>query len=171
VFDVGIGYDDTISDAQEIAMSVLLDHPAVLKDPEPWVLVNDLRASTVNLRVYFWLDGSRHSWLMARSSVIRLVKRAFQERGISIPDEAREIIFPRGVHVTMEKPEDDGGVEENAHSAKKAAPVRGGSEAAATRAEGGLQSEAGMIREQARQAQPAEPEENLLQDEPGSDAR
>jgi small-conductance mechanosensitive channel len=171
VFDVGIGYDDTINDAQDIAMSVLLDHPAVLKDPEPWVLVNDLSASTVNLRVYFWLDGSQHSWLKVRSSVIRLVKRAFQEKGISMPDEAREIIFPRGVHVTMEKPEDDGGPEENARSVKETAAGGGDSEAAATRAEGGLQSEAGMIREQARQAQPVEPEENLLHDEPESETQ
>ncbi|MGK2961516.1 MAG: mechanosensitive ion channel domain-containing protein [Gemmatimonadaceae bacterium] len=169
VFEVGIGYDDTISDAQEIAMSVLLDHPAVLKDPEPWVLVNDLRASTVNLRVYFWLDGSRHSWLKVRSSVIRLVKRAFQERGISIPDEAREILFPRGVHVTLEKPEDDGGPGEGERKAKKPDAERiDDSTAASTRAEGGLNSEAEVIREQARQAQPVEPEENLLQDESGS---
>ncbi len=171
VFDVGIGYADTISDAQEIAMSVLLDHPAVLKDPEPWVLVNDLRASTVNLRVYFWLDGSQHSWLKARSSVIRLVKRAFQERGISIPDEAREILFPRGVHVTLEKPGEDGGPGESEPGASKPDAERVDSEAASTKAEGGLHSEAGDIKEQARQAQPVEPEENLLQDESGSQKR
>ena len=30
-FDVGIGYDDSINEAQEIALQVLTDHPAVLK--------------------------------------------------------------------------------------------------------------------------------------------
>jgi small conductance mechanosensitive channel len=165
VFDVGIGYDDVISDAQEIARSVLLNHPAVLNDPEPSVLVNDLNTSTVTLRVYFWLDGSKHSWLKVRSSVIRLVKRAFQENGISMPDEAREILFPRGVHVTLEKNEaDDAGGEE---SRSKRIPSRdgAGSEAVSTSAEGGLHSEAGVIKEQARQAQPVPPEENLLHDE------
>ena len=38
-FVVGIGYDDSVNDAQEIARKVLADHPAVLHDPEPWVLV------------------------------------------------------------------------------------------------------------------------------------
>ena len=170
VFDVGIGYEDVISDAQEIARSVLLDHPAVLKDPEPSVLVNDLGTSTVNLRVYFWLDGSQHSWLKVRSSVIRLVKRAFQDRGISMPDEAREMIFPRGVHVTLEEPEAGETSRSDERSERKRKPARPGSDAVATEAEGGLYSEAGVIREQARQAQPVPPEENLLNEEPVNNA-
>ena len=63
----------------------------MLKDPEPWVLVDNLGTATVNLKVYFWLNGKEHSWLKVRSSVIRLVKRAFQENGVSMPDAEREI--------------------------------------------------------------------------------
>ena len=100
-FVVGIGYDDSINEAQEIARKVLADHPAVLNDPEPSVLADSLGRSTVNLRVYFWLNGREHSWLKVRSSVIRLVKIAFQEHGISMPDESREVVFPHGVPVTM----------------------------------------------------------------------
>ncbi len=105
-FVVGIGYDDAINEAQEIARKVLADHPAVLNDPEPSVLADSLGSATVNLRVYFWLNGREHSWLKVRSSVIRLVKLAFQNQGISMPDEAREVVFPQGVPVTMlaEKP-------------------------------------------------------------------
>jgi hypothetical protein len=70
---------------------------AVLNDPEPAVLVDSLGRSTVNLRVYFWLNGHENSWLKVRSSVIRLVKLAFQQQGISMPDEAREVVFPQGI--------------------------------------------------------------------------
>ena len=56
-FVVGIGYDDAINEAQEIALQVLADHPAVLMIPEPLVLVDSLGKSTVDLRVYFWLNG------------------------------------------------------------------------------------------------------------------
>ncbi|MEX0643556.1 MAG: mechanosensitive ion channel family protein [Pirellulales bacterium] len=94
-FVVGIGYDDSINEAQEIARKVLVDHPAVLNDPEPSVLADSLGRATINLRVYFWLNGREHSWLKVRSSVIRLVKLAFQKHGISMPDEAREVVFPR----------------------------------------------------------------------------
>ncbi|HSN81208.1 MAG TPA: mechanosensitive ion channel family protein, partial [Polyangiales bacterium] len=65
-FIVGIGYDDSIPFAQEVAMKVLAEHPAVLSEPEPLVLVEDLGPSTVNLRVYFWLDGGRHSWVKVK---------------------------------------------------------------------------------------------------------
>jgi hypothetical protein len=84
-----------------IARKVLMDHPAVLNDPEPSVLADSLGRATINLRVYFWLNGREHSWLKVRSSVIRLVKLAFQQRGISMPDEAREVVFPQGVPVTI----------------------------------------------------------------------
>ena len=100
-FTVGIGYDMPIAKAQEISLEVLRDHPAVLDDPEPWSLVDSLGPSAVVLRIYFWLDGSRHSWLKVRSSVIRLVKRAFQDAGITIPDPSRELVFPKGVPVIM----------------------------------------------------------------------
>ena len=85
-FIVGIGYDDSITFAQEVALKVLAEHPAVLHDPEPLVLVENLGSSTVNLRIYFWLDGGQHSWAKVKSSVIRLTKRAFQDAGISLPD-------------------------------------------------------------------------------------
>jgi hypothetical protein len=67
-FIVGIGYDDSIPFAQEVALKVLAEHPAVLNEPEPLVLVENLGPSTVNLRVYFWLDGGRHSW---ESEIVR----------------------------------------------------------------------------------------------------
>jgi small-conductance mechanosensitive channel len=154
-FIVGIGYDDSIPGAQEVALKVLAEHPAVLDEPEPLVLVENLGPSTVNLRVYFWLDGSRHSWLKVTSSVIRLVKRAFQDAGISMPDEAREVTFPDGIPVRML--EGEGATEPAArHRTKVAAEP----ETVATRAEAGLESEAGEIREQARRSWT--PGENLL---------
>lgn len=36
---VGIGYDDSINDVQEIARKALADRPSVLNAPEPSVLV------------------------------------------------------------------------------------------------------------------------------------
>ncbi len=163
-FVVGIGYDDTISEAQEIARQVLADHPAVLNDPEPAVLADSLGKSTVNLRVYFWLNGREYSWLKVRSSVIRQVKRAFQEHDIWMPDEAREVVFPQGIPVTMlERIPTD----EHAATPGKQPPTEPRHkevDLASTKAEAGLYSEATVIKEQARQAQPLKEGENLLPD-------
>lgn len=156
-FLVGIGYDDSIPAAQEVALKVLADHPAVLREPEPLVLVENLGSSTVNLRVYFWIDGAQHSWLKVKSSVIRFVKRAFQDAGISLPDEAREVTFPNGVPVRIM----EGELAEKSDQARR--PKRSGEpEAVSTRAEAGLASEAEEIKKQARSSWT--PGQNLLTD-------
>jgi len=163
-FVVGIGYDDAINEAQEIALGVLIDHPAVLSDPEPAVLADSLGTSTANLRVYFWINGREHSWLKVRSSVIRLVKRAFQEHGISMPDEAREVIFPQGIPVIMNegKPAEAQTTAQGKRFSAEARHVE--LDVVSTKAEAGLYSEATVIEEQARQAQPLKEGENLLPD-------
>ena len=85
-------------------MKILNDHPAVLSDPKVLVLVDRLGSATVNLKVYFWYDGSIYNRFKIKSSLIRLVKQSFEKEGISMPDEAREIIFPDGVPVSMLEP-------------------------------------------------------------------
>lgn len=154
-FIVGIGYDESIAVAQQVALKVLAEHPAVLSEPEPLVLVDNLGPSTVNLRVYFWLDGGRYSWLKVRSSVIRHVKRAFQDSGISLPDEAREVTFPDGVPVRMIEGEGTAEAAGPAPAKPTAEP-----ETVATSAEAGLQSESEEIKGQARRSWT--PGENLL---------
>ncbi len=56
--EVGIGYDDSIADAQEVIVAVLRAHEAILHDPPPMVLVDALGASTVNLGPF--LDRRPH---------------------------------------------------------------------------------------------------------------
>lgn len=162
-FVVGIGYDDRIGEAQEVARRVLERHPAVLTHPEPLVLAEELGAATVKLRIYFWLNGREHSWPKVRSSVIRLVKRAFQDEGISMPDEAREVIFPRGIGVTMAS-QASGAVQVEASAPAGGPDLR--PEAVVTPAEGGLSSEADTLKEQAQQARQPDEQEDLLRGGP-----
>lgn len=118
MFSVGIGFDDSISDAQELIMQTLQKHEAVMKDPAPLVLVDALGAATVNLKGFYWIDQSTHSGLKVGSSVIRQVKETLSEANISMPDEARELVFPHGVPVRMI--EDSGA--STSESAKTAPP-------------------------------------------------
>ncbi|WP_289043490.1 mechanosensitive ion channel family protein [uncultured Aliiroseovarius sp.] len=96
-FDVGVGYDAAISDVQEIILAELFAHEAISAEPEPMVLADTLGAATVNIKIYYWFDGAAISPLKLRSVLIRRVKKALTEAGISMPDEAREIIFPEGI--------------------------------------------------------------------------
>lgn len=100
-FKIGIGYDDPTTEAQEIVLERVKTHKAVLNDPPPKVLLEELGASTINLIVFIWVDGTTHDVHSVRSSCMRIVKQALMKAGISLPDEAREVIFPNGVPVEM----------------------------------------------------------------------
>lgn len=156
-FTVGIGYENDTAAAQAVALEVLDKHPAVLKDPEALVLVDQLGAATVDLQVSFWYVGTIFNGPKIRSSVIRLVKRAFDEDGISMPDEAREVIFPDGVPVRM--------IEHELKAEQTTGPQPAiESDRVKVSGEGDLASEEEQLRKQARQARIPEEGIDLLQD-------
>lgn len=167
-FVIGIGYDASILQAQELVSEVLDTHPAVLKTPEPLVLVEELGASTVNLRVYFWCNTRQYSYIKIRSSLIRLTKHAFGDAGISMPDAAREIIFPQGVPVipvaptTMDAPviEPDTSQSSSVSASKPMVEV----EPITSASEGDLHSDEEELRDQAEQSRPSDGGEDLLGD-------
>jgi small conductance mechanosensitive channel len=153
-----INFDAPIQKAQETALAVLAGHPMVLPNPEPLVLVDDLGPATVNVKVYYWFDGGKHSQGKLRSSVIRLVKTALNEAGISLTDTAREIVFPRGVQIRMdERPPDTSPGPTRANT-----DILRNDHDIASACEKDLHSEAGEIRRQGQKGWSPEKGENLL---------
>lgn len=162
-FSVGIGYDASIGHAQEIIVEVLKTHVAVLNEPEPLVLVDDLAASTVNLTVFYWFDSTVYSPVKIRSSLLRLTKRALLENGVSMPDDAREVIFPMGVPIIRQRE----GQPTSADQATQPAPFtpdQSETTEGATAAEGHLTTDEADIKVAANETAGPESEENLLQD-------
>jgi hypothetical protein len=133
------------------------------------VLVEQLASSTINLRVYFWVDGAQHSKLKVRSALMRMALRALEEENVSMPDDAREIIFPAGVPVRMlEQPVDASGKPQPqpAQPAPSAAAEEMREEDRhdeATSAEGNLESETAELNEQARRSRSPEEGADILE--------
>lgn len=98
-FVVGVGYDADIQHAQQMAREITIGQENVLRDPEPQILIDELGPSTYNLKVYFWVDVEKTSVVKMSSVLMRNITLAFLEAGISMPDDAREIIFPQGLTV------------------------------------------------------------------------
>ncbi|HVX10601.1 MAG TPA: mechanosensitive ion channel family protein [Pirellulales bacterium] len=163
-FVVRIGYLDSVNAAQDAAISVLHQHPAILQDPEPMVLVDELDAASVVLRIYFWVDARQYSDLKVRSSAMRQVKSALQEAKMLSPDGIQQIAFPKGIVVYQD--------DQKKRANQDAKSVRATSAPAETcsgesckpsvAAEGGLRSEARELHEQAAEAPLPLPGENLL---------
>lgn len=154
-FVVGIDYDEDLSEVERIIQDVLTKHPAVLDSPPSMVLIEELADSTVNLNVYFWCDGQKHSHVKVKSSVIKRVKAALMIHKISMPDPARERLFPDG---TLERSSPDT-LESKSEtlSRKKIARAR-----AELEQEDNLESETITLKQQAKNGSLGENNRNIL---------
>lgn len=162
-FKVGIGYDSSVSFAQTVAMQVLKEHPAVLDVPESLVLTESLDASTVTLNIIFWVNGKEHSVLKVKSAVMRMIKSAFLSNRISMPDDAREVIFPEGIRVLSEESQDRTGAPTELPKPASAVSVGDKSDdQLASPSEGDLVPEASEISRQATTSVLGQNEKNIL---------
>jgi small-conductance mechanosensitive channel len=85
-FDVGVDTEQNLAAAQELAASTLLAMDGVLDDPAPYCTIESLGDSNVILRVFGWVDQEHADFIKVRSESIRLVKRAFDQAGIVMPE-------------------------------------------------------------------------------------
>lgn len=86
---IGISYNSNIKKAKELALEVMNNHPMVLKDPEPMVLVRDLADSSINLAVRPW--AKTEDFFVMRSDILEQIKLKFDENNIVIPFPQRDI--------------------------------------------------------------------------------
>ncbi len=168
MIDVGVGYDASVARTQEIIMEMLEGHEAVTREPSPMVLVDSLGASTVNIRAYFWVDARNFSVLKVKSAILRQVKRVLTEEGISMPDDAREVIFPQGVPLIRL-----GGAAGETAKALASRDLREssdevfGAEPPLSEAEGNLSNEQAEVETAVAQAEMPDTDEDLLADKSG----
>ncbi len=108
-FIVGIAYEDAIEGAKQTILEALKKEPNVISDDlhENFVVEDQLATSTVNLKVYFWVDTTdfRRMALITRGEVIKNVKEALEQNGYSMPADIQEIKLygsARGFPVRLE---------------------------------------------------------------------
>lgn len=106
-FDVGIGYENNIIDAQQVILSVLKAAPTVSKLAEPSVIATALADSSVVLRVRWFIDdGTQTNRVASINEVIILVKEALEKANISIPFPVTTLDTNHPLLVKIEKSSD-----------------------------------------------------------------
>lgn len=94
-FIVGVDYDDDINGAKATIMKALEEDPKVVTDLEHvnYVIEDELATSTVNLKVFFWVDTLDFGRVAntTRGRVIGNVMRALMEEGYYLPADIQEI--------------------------------------------------------------------------------
>jgi len=85
-FEVGVGVNDDLVEARELGVKTLAMMDAVLDEPPPFALIQGLDASSVPIRFHAWVDQTTTDFFKARSEAIRMVKSAFDEAEIQMPE-------------------------------------------------------------------------------------
>lgn len=113
-FIVGIAYENDIDGAKAIIMKVFEELPDVIEDEEHqnFVIEEELATSTVNLKVFFWVDTKdfRRNALIQRGIVIRKVKEGLEKGGYYLPADIQEIKLygpEKNFPVSLAQPEKD----------------------------------------------------------------
>ncbi|WP_378187871.1 mechanosensitive ion channel family protein [Aquimarina sp. W85] len=99
-FMIGIAYEDNIEGAKKTVLEALREEPNVIEDAEHenFVIIDELATSTVNLKVFFWVDTKdfRRMALITKGNVVRNVKEALEEAGYYMPADIQELKLYRG---------------------------------------------------------------------------
>lgn len=91
-FAVGVAPESDPALPQAKATAVLATLPGVLAEPAPWTQIESLGDSTVNLRVFGWVDQSRHGLAKVKGEAIRQVMAAFEAEGIAMPEPTYRLL-------------------------------------------------------------------------------
>ncbi len=98
-FIVGIDYDDDVSNARKAILERIYDVSEVLKDPKPFVIVNELSSSSTNLRIFYWVDATiaTRNLMEIKSEVIEKTVQAFKDKGVRIPFDSVQVQFKKDI--------------------------------------------------------------------------
>ncbi|MEO6916822.1 MAG: mechanosensitive ion channel family protein [Chitinophagaceae bacterium] len=96
-FIVGIAYENDIEKAKEIIYDCFSDEGEIINDDKhvSFVIEDELAASTVNLKVFFWVttDDFRKGSLVTRGKLMQKVKTKLEQQGFNLPADIRELKF------------------------------------------------------------------------------
>ncbi len=81
--DVGISYESDLNKAMGIAMRVMREHPLVVDDPAPSVVISQLADSSIKLQLRPWAKTSDY-WAV-KGEITQKILKEFAREGIEIP--------------------------------------------------------------------------------------
>jgi small-conductance mechanosensitive channel len=82
--EVQVMFGTDLNKVKNILLELLASDKRILKQPAPIVELVDLKNSTVDLRIYFWVVQV-DEWISIRSDLIQEIDRVFKENDIAMP--------------------------------------------------------------------------------------
>jgi small conductance mechanosensitive channel len=80
---MGVGYDDDLKVARDVMMKAMVNHPLVLEDPAPSMLMTELADSSVNFSVRPW--AKTEDFWTVYGDLLEQFKTDLEAAGCNIP--------------------------------------------------------------------------------------
>ncbi|HNV87355.1 MAG TPA: mechanosensitive ion channel [Methylotenera sp.] len=93
---VQISYDSPLELAMQLISDIAMQHPRVLKVPEPAVHIKGFGESGIDLMLSIWIPDPEEGSAGLQSEIYLKIWHAFQENNISIPYPQREVRILKG---------------------------------------------------------------------------
>ncbi|MGB8332577.1 MAG: mechanosensitive ion channel family protein [Polyangiales bacterium] len=90
-FEVNIGVDQEVTAAQKVGVDALASMDAILDEPPPIGLLERLGDSTIPIHFFAWVDQDDTDYFKALSEAIRVVKAAFDDAAIEMPEPIYQV--------------------------------------------------------------------------------
>lgn len=81
----GVAYDCDPDAVRQTAIESIKGIDGLLDEPAPAVLFENFGSTTMDLSLYFWIDTSKTSVVIAKDSGLKAIKAAFEEAQIDMP--------------------------------------------------------------------------------------
>lgn len=98
---VGIDYDANLTEVKTLIEEALKPILGIQSQPSPLVLVHELAASTINLKIRFWVDSRQQSFLTVTSAVTQAIKEKLADAHIEMPTEIYTLMFRDPAHLPL----------------------------------------------------------------------
>jgi small-conductance mechanosensitive channel len=87
---VGVAFGTDLEKTKKLLLDLLNNESRIMKYPQPLVLIKDFNASSIDMRVLFWVEHY-DTWTAIKSDMISVIDSAFKKEGIKIPFPQQEI--------------------------------------------------------------------------------
>ena len=89
--NVGVSYESDIEKAMELILESAKEHPRCIDDPEPNCFLKEFADSSVNFKLFFWVDDVTEGRFRPKSDVMLTIWKKFKENNITIPYPQRDV--------------------------------------------------------------------------------
>lgn len=119
--EITVGYDHEIDFIKDIIQEALKPIEEILDKPAPQILCWDLGATSLGLKIRWWIRSERSQEVISRARAIQAIKETFQANDVDPTDP--DLVYTMQAH-SSDDPDGDGNppVKKTRSSVKKAPP-------------------------------------------------